>query len=72
MASAVGIAVLDAVEKDNCQQRCKTLGTPFMKELEKLRYPIINSFYKANEGVKSIKNLTEMILKLSAMYEEKV
>lgn len=37
MASAVGIAVLDAIEEDKCQQISKDVGTYFIEELAKLR-----------------------------------
>ena len=37
MASAVGIAVLDAIEEDKCQQTSKDVGTYFIQELAKLR-----------------------------------
>ena len=37
LASAVGIAVLDAIDKDECQKVSKDLGTYLLIELAKLR-----------------------------------
>ena len=37
LASAVGIAVLDAIDKDECQKVSKDLGTYLLVELAKLR-----------------------------------
>eukprot|EP00096_Caligus_rogercresseyi_P010142 TRINITY_DN3594_c0_g1_i4.p1 TRINITY_DN3594_c0_g1~~TRINITY_DN3594_c0_g1_i4.p1 ORF type:complete len:475 (+),score=105.19 TRINITY_DN3594_c0_g1_i4:43-1467(+) len=37
MASAVGIAVLDAIEEDGCQENSHNMGTYFIHELQKLR-----------------------------------
>ena len=37
MASAVGIAVLDAIKEDKLQENCANLGTYFIQELAKLR-----------------------------------
>ena len=37
MASAVGIAVLDAIREDKLQENCANLGTYFIQELAKLR-----------------------------------
>jgi alanine-glyoxylate transaminase/(R)-3-amino-2-methylpropionate-pyruvate transaminase len=37
MASTVGSAVLDVIEEEKLQENCKTVGTYFMKELEKFR-----------------------------------
>lgn len=37
MASAVGMAVLDVIEKENMQQNSYDVGTHFLHELEKLR-----------------------------------
>jgi 4-aminobutyrate aminotransferase-like enzyme len=37
MASAVGIAVLDTLEEDKCQETSKDVGTYFLNELAKLR-----------------------------------
>ena len=37
MASAVGIAVLDAIEEDKCQENSLEIGTYFLKELAKLK-----------------------------------
>lgn len=37
MASAVGVAVLDAIKEDKCQENSKELGTYFINELAKLK-----------------------------------
>ena len=37
MASAVGIAVLDAIKEDKLQENSKDLGTYFIKELAKMK-----------------------------------
>lgn len=37
MASAVGIAVLDALEEDKCQENSAKVGTYFLKQLGDLR-----------------------------------
>ncbi|CAB4066657.1 AGXT2 [Lepeophtheirus salmonis] len=37
MASTVGMAVLDAIEEDGCQENSHKTGSYFIKELEKLR-----------------------------------
>ena len=37
MASAVGIAVLDAIKEDKLQENCADLGTYFIQELAKIR-----------------------------------
>lgn len=37
MACAVGSAVLDVIDEEKLQQNCETVGTYFLKELEKLR-----------------------------------
>ena len=37
MSSAVGIAVMDAIEEDKCQENSYKLGTYFIKELAKLK-----------------------------------
>lgn len=37
MASAVGLAVLDAIKEDRLQENCQTTGTYFLNELAKLR-----------------------------------
>ena len=37
MASAVGIAVLDAIKEDKLQENCANLGTYCIQELAKLR-----------------------------------
>ena len=37
LASAVGIAVLDAIEKDECQKRSEDIGTYLLGELAKFR-----------------------------------
>ncbi len=37
MASAVGIAVLDALKEDGCQEISKDVGTYFLQELGKFR-----------------------------------
>ncbi|OXA47066.1 alanine--glyoxylate aminotransferase 2, mitochondrial [Folsomia candida] len=42
MASAVGKAVLEVIEEEKLQQHCKTVGTYFLKELEKFRAEFSN------------------------------
>ena len=37
MASAVGVAVLDAIEEDKCQTASKTVGTYFLERLGAMR-----------------------------------
>ena len=37
MASAVGVAVLDAIEEDKCQEVSRDVGTYFLMELAKLK-----------------------------------
>lgn len=37
MACAVGSAVLDVIDEEKLKQNCQTVGTYFLKELEKLR-----------------------------------
>ena len=37
LASAVGMAVLDAIEEDGCQEISKDVGTYFLKGLEEIR-----------------------------------
>ena len=37
LASAVGMAVLDAIEEDGCQQIADTVGTHLLKGFEEIR-----------------------------------
>ena len=51
LASAVGMAVLDAIEEDGCQEISKDVGTYFLKGLEEIR----NEF-EVNQEVISFEN----------------
>ena len=45
LASAVGIAVLDAIEEDGCQEIADTVGTHLLKGFEEIRNEFEVSFF---------------------------